>query len=117
MQHREEGMYESDRCKFCAQFGEKIRPRVCKDCFEMAVDMLEQEGWFPPAAESQHGWISVHTLLPSTEQYVLLCSETGGTAMGGLRADGRWEVDVPRGAEFEPLYWRVPPTVPEANSD
>jgi hypothetical protein len=28
----EKGMYYSDRCLFCAEFGEKSKPYICKHC-------------------------------------------------------------------------------------
>ncbi len=43
-----EGMYESERCKFCHDFGPKVRPRVCGDCFAMALELAASEGWTPP---------------------------------------------------------------------
>lgn len=35
MSEAKEGMCFSDRCGFCADFGEKAEPWVCKKCYEV----------------------------------------------------------------------------------
>lgn len=40
-----EGMYESERCKFCHDFGLKVRPRVCEIYFDLALELAASEGW------------------------------------------------------------------------
>ena len=32
MTQMEQGMYSSDRCQFCRDFGEKVEPYLCPEC-------------------------------------------------------------------------------------
>lgn len=29
-----EGMYQSDRCQFCGEFYEKVKPWICPECWD-----------------------------------------------------------------------------------
>ena len=35
----EKGMYFSDRCQFCREFGEKVEPYLCSDCKERIKEL------------------------------------------------------------------------------
>ena len=41
----EEGMYISDRCQFCHDFGEKVEPFLCEDCRRKIFDWINSKGW------------------------------------------------------------------------
>lgn len=41
----EKGMFYSDRCKFCHDFGEKIEPYLCEDCKQKIFDWINSKGW------------------------------------------------------------------------
>lgn len=43
-----EGMYFSDRCAFCSEFGKKKRPHVCERCFTAAMELAASEHPAPP---------------------------------------------------------------------
>ena len=39
------GMYYSDRCKFCHEFGEKVEPYLCEICRNRICEWLNSKGW------------------------------------------------------------------------
>jgi hypothetical protein len=74
----EEGFEQSTRCKFCGQFDEKIWPRVCENCFEMAVTLAEEvkgkeaSKFIAPAQQD------VSALLARIEKLELACRNAKG---------------------------------------
>ena len=40
-----QGMYFSDRCQFCGEFGEKIEPYLCEKCRDRIFEWLNLKGW------------------------------------------------------------------------
>ena len=42
------GLLASDHCKFCGTFFAKVRPYVCPECFTLAMELAQAEGWTPP---------------------------------------------------------------------
>ena len=40
-----EGMYFSDRCQFCHEFGEKVEPFLCEQCRDKIFEWLNSKGW------------------------------------------------------------------------
>ncbi len=113
MIQREPGMYESDRCRFCHEFWFKARPYVCQDCFERAAQLMRSEGWQSPVVASNNGWVSIAEQAPPQGQPILLCCARGTTAIGWARNAGKVETDLPRGIEFEPLWWQQLPKPPD----
>lgn len=108
IQTARQDMEFSDRCKFCLEMGHKVWPRVCADCFALALE-LAREG---------AGWIEIAKHLPEMEKPVLLCTDDGKpdpVAKGWLMPSGEWEVDLPRGIahDFKPVWWQYPPNAPE----
>lgn len=39
------GMYSSDRCWFCREFGEKVEPFLCEDCRQKIFSWINSKGW------------------------------------------------------------------------
>ena len=37
------GLHHSDRCQFCHDFGEKIKPYICYNCFKLAQQLFQDE--------------------------------------------------------------------------
>ena len=112
MIEREPGMYDSDRCRFCHDFWFKARPYVCVDCFARAAELMKSEGWHAPNVAQNNGWIAIAAEAPPRGQPILLCCERGTTAIGWACEDGELETDLPRGIEFEPLWWQQLPGAP-----
>ena len=42
-QHKEEGMFDSDRCQFCGEFYNKVKPFICKSCWDKIKPLLSLE--------------------------------------------------------------------------
>jgi len=40
-----QGMYFSDRCQFCGEFGEKTEPYLCEKCRDRIFEWLNSKGW------------------------------------------------------------------------
>ncbi len=38
-----EGMYDSNRCGFCNDFGKKVKPYICTNCWEMIDKFVQAE--------------------------------------------------------------------------
>jgi len=47
------GMYFSDRCQFCVDFGEKTEPYLCERCRDKIFEWLNSKGWTILQKESQ----------------------------------------------------------------
>lgn len=41
--NKERGMFNSDRCSFCNDFGEKAKPFICTICLNMINDLINQD--------------------------------------------------------------------------
>ena len=61
------GMFFSDRCQFCHEFGEKIEPYLCPDCKERIhklgyVKLVDMDYKYLPVKETycyDNGWRKV----------------------------------------------------------
>ena len=109
---RAPGMYDSDRCRFCHDFWFKARPWICVDCFARAAELMKTEGWQSPELKANNGWQKISEEDAPQGQPFLLCDARGAIALGWRRSDGEWETDLPRGIDFEPVWWQVVPKAP-----
>ena len=45
MEEKAKGMYFSDRCNFCYEFGEKVESFLCEQCRDKIFEWLNSKGW------------------------------------------------------------------------
>ena len=83
------------------------------DCFVRAQELMRAEGWQEPVMTQNNGWSKISERTPPLGTPILLCCERGTVAIGWAREDGELQNDLPRGIEFEPIWWQANPICPQ----
>ena len=72
---KENGMFYSDRCQFCHQFGPKTEPFLCPDCIELIKKLgyvkLADAQKLPPEPKSYYGYQDVSHTYKAAQQHLL----------------------------------------------